>query len=248
MESTDNFLVYGTTWNERIGSTWHRILAACDVTHEDTIAEIGPGFTDKLGHALRFLGFAGKVHLVEPNGAARSWATQRYRQLVPEAEVCPIDQKLSRAHVDLVGQIDVVVMNHVLDDLLLESIVEPARLESIFASMHQGADCPDTLRQAWQTLAENPALVRRSSNRVVADVCEFVEATRPRHLVISQNESWYHHRDGLAHADMFGADLLRRLRERFGSRQDVTHDVARRLDVDLARWLIVSPDPQHPSP
>lgn len=222
---------------------WHRILAACDVAQHDTIVEIGPGFTDKLGHALRFHGFAGRLHLVEPNGAARSWATRRYRQLLPEAEVCPIEVRLSHAHAGLVGQVDAVVMNHVLDDLLIESVLDPARRESVFASMRQGADCPDTVRQLWHTLEHNPVLVDHSSNRVIADICGFVAATRPRRLVISQNESWYHDRDGLAHADLLGARLLNQLRERFGGEQDVTTVISEELQLDLTRWLIAQPDP-----
>lgn len=184
-------------WNHSVGLAWADILRACELDPNGTVAEVGPGFTDKIGHGLAELRFRGTVLLIEPTASARVWACERYRTLLPAAKVigvpAPIDA--STRWSDIV--VDAVVSNHVLDDMLLYAAIEPGTRDALFGEMRHGEPCLPAFVRAWNDLVAEPIRLGRLVASVAEAFAQYVAATRPRLVALNQYPSWTHRRNGL---------------------------------------------------
>jgi hypothetical protein len=177
--------------------------------------------------------------VVEPNARVREWIVPRYRELLPSARVIPVPLRLRSAASLLPTRLNALLMNHLLDDLVLDAVTPERRRSAIFGNMHQGAPCRPEVRRAWQELAADPAKLAIASGTVVNDICYLCHQTRPNLLGVSQYPSWFQTRSGLGLVDEITAPLLRQLVRHLPS---AAVDRAARLlryGEKEPRWLVV---------
>ena len=198
-------------WDRQIGAVWAQILRTHGLDPAGDVAEVGPGFTIKIGLGLQEYGFRGSLYVVEPNARVREWIVPRYRELLPSARVIPVPCRLRSAASGLPTRLNALLMNHVLDDLVLDAVTAKRRCSAIFGNMRQGAPCRPEVRRAWQELAADPAKLALASRTVIDDICYLYHRTRPHLLGVSQYPSWFQTQSGLGLVDEITAPLLRQL-------------------------------------
>jgi hypothetical protein len=231
---SDSGSLHDEAWDREIGSTWTRIFELHSLDPTGNVAEAGPGFSLKIGMGLQAYGFRGTLYLVEPNAQVRDWVVPRYRELLPSANVIALPSKLASAGRDIPFKLDALLMNHLLDDLMLDAITPEPRCNAIFANMHRGAPCRAEVRSLWQSLADNADQLSSVSQTVIRDVCALYRHTRPRLLGMNQYPSWYQARNGLGMVDEMSAPLLQQLKRDLQPSGQLLPS-----DADGQHWLVL---------
>lgn len=201
-------------WNHSVGLAWADVLRACGLDTTGTVAEVGPGFTDKIAHGLAELRFSGTLLLIEPTASARAWACERYRTLLPAADVVGEPASIDDVTHWSDRAIDAVVSNHVLDDMLLHAAVEPAARDALFGEMRPGAPCLPAFVRAWADLVAEPGRLDKLVAGVADAFTRYVVATRPRVVALHQYPSWTHRRNGMAFIHAESLRVMRMLEAR----------------------------------
>ena len=226
-------------WNVYIASVWAEVLRHHGLDTTGRVVEIGPGFGDKIGLALASLGFRGTVFVVEPNRDASSWVMDRYRELLPSAQLVAVHDTLRGAASRLARGVDAVLMNHAFDDLLLHAALPPARRHDVFAGMrHSGGSLPEVQRTWQRLLADRPRLPQLV-RQVLDELCTLIESNGPSFFGASQYQSWFLTRNQLADADLMGGHLLDTLAGRVGPTPAADQAILRRCGQDPRRWLLL---------
>jgi hypothetical protein len=225
-------------WNVRIGTVWATLLSAHSIARRGVVIEVGPGFADKVGLGLASGRFGGTMYVVEPNAAARDWVTRRYRQLLPEADIVPVAEPIPTAERRLPGDVEVLLMNHVLDDLVLNAALPPGDRDRVFGGSCADWPGPPELLRTWRRLLADPELLRSLGAQVVHDLRRLLARTRPRLFGVSQYESWRLALNGLEEVDRLSAGLLADLARPIGTTSERDRAIVRRHGQDPDRWLI----------
>lgn len=230
-------------WDRLGARAWASMAAGCELDRTGVAVEVGPGFSTKVGLWLQRRGFEGTLFLVEPNRTARIWSVARYRELLPRAAVIAVDRPLADAPSVLPARLDVVLMNHVIDDLILSARLPAGRHETLFGSMRSGA-CADEVRSAWRMLVADRGGLAAASESAIEDIRAFCARVQPRLVVISQYRSWFHAHYGLDQVDRATAPLLAPLRVRLSAAVPGLDVRLRGTGPNRRRWLVgVRPPP-----
>lgn len=227
-------------WSRQVGRVWAQIVADRDLPRDARLVEVGPGFADKIGQGLAAIGFRGTLFVVEPNAAARRWVTTRYRELLEDAEIVPVDQPVSRAAERIGSPVHGLLMNHVLDDLLLFAALPPADRRRAFGEIRpESGRVAPRVRAVWNELLADAAGMAVLRRRVLDDLNRFIDAIRPGFFAACQYESWTLTNGGLSAVDALGMDLLRSLAARRGTTAEPDRARLLRHAQDPERWLVV---------
>jgi hypothetical protein len=219
-------------WDRYLGSLWACVLRRQRIPLDGRVVELGPGFSAKVGHGLAQLGFYGEVVLVEPNSQARLSAAERYRRLLPRAAVRILPHLPAQA-----GPVDLLLANHVLDDLFLGTQLPFRDSDRLFAEMRPGCGCSEIFMQTWRKILLDPAAVDRAIDALVGDLVRHVHAIRPGSLAMNQYPSWRQGECGLGAIHEIGLAALRQLAGRL--ERDLARPVRlRRLGDPDMHWLI----------
>ena len=225
-------------WNGRIGTVWATLLSAHSLDRRGRVIEVGPGFADKVGLGLAGRGFGGTLYVVEPNKAARDWIARRYRELLPEADIVTVAEPIPSADRLLPDRVDLVVMNHVLDDLVLHAALPPADRERVFGRMRPNRPGSPKVDRTWRRMLADPVGLGARCAQVVADLRQLLARTSPRVFGASQYESWYLTANGLGAVDRLAAGLLADLQGPMGPTSATDRAILRGHGQDPDRWLI----------
>ena len=201
--------------------------------------EIGPGFTYKIAAALAELDFRGSLYLVEPNREASRWVTRRYRDMLPGVRVVPITAPLAEAAELLPSGVEALLMNHVLDDLVLDAALPLSRRQAVFGNMRYGRSHLPEVRQTWRRLLADRRELGRLTRRVLDELCALLAAKDHRVIGASQYESWILSRQDLGPVNRIAQGLLSQLAERAGRTRPQDRKLLRAMGQDPRRWLIV---------
>ena len=229
--------IVADSWNRRIGTLWAKLFSAHALGRHGCVVEVGPGFADKVGLGLAGGGFGGTLYVVEPNQAACGWIAGRYRQLLPEADIVPLAEPIPSARL-LTGNVDVLVMNHVLDDLVLNAALAPGDRERVFGRMRPDRPASPKVAQTWQRMFADPSALGALCAQVVADLRRLLARTTPRVFGASQYQSWYLTANGLGAVDRLAAGLLADLAVPIGATSASDRAILRRHGQDPDRWLV----------
>ncbi len=225
-------------WDAQVGDIWARVFSRHRLDTVGEVAEVGPGFTLKVGLGLRQLGFRGTLYVVEPNLGVRRWLMPRYRELLPGARVVAVPKRLREAAAVLPRGLSALVMNHVLDDLVLDGSVHKRISRIVFGQMRQGLPCRVEVRRSWDALLRSRAKLAAACTSVVGDIAHAYRSTRPKLLVVSQYPSWFHYQNGMQRVDRATASLLQQLQRRLLASTAASGGLFCYGDKE-PRWLIV---------
>ncbi len=217
------------------------MLRGLGVGPASTAVEVGPGFAAKVGFGLAELGFRGTLIVFEPNDAARSWITARYQRLLPRAEVLAFPASVPCTAPIATRSIDLLIANHLLDDLLLNAAVPPGEGARLFAQMRPGTPCSGAFAETWKRLLRTPGHLDGLVGRVAEDFSRFVHGVRPGLVVLNQYPSWRHQRQGLDAIHVHSLRVMRLLAEKMGTNGTELED-GRPFPEGPVRWLVRAPE------
>ena len=228
----------GDRWSVALGHAWAEQLHRRRLSPSGTVVEIGPGFGDKVARALAALDFRGRVVLVEPNGAAAAWARDRYRDLLPRAEVLVVARPVPVCNGSFGRRVDALLANHILDDLILDAALRPDESAKIFSRMTAGSPCSRAFVAAWHGLLSHSYELGRVTSRAAEIFTNYVAVTRPRLVLLNQYPSFRHDHRGLGSIHTQALRLMDLLEEGLGA---VCMDSAVRQESGGSypvRWLL----------
>ncbi|MGH3828956.1 MAG: hypothetical protein ACRDRS_00670 [Pseudonocardiaceae bacterium] len=228
-------------WDRHLGLLWARVLRQQEIRLDGRVVELGPGFSAKIGHGLAEVGFHGEVVLVEPNGDARRSAAGKYRRLLPQAHVRTRPRLLRHAGEPVRDRVDLVVANHVLDDLFLSAHLSFRDSDQLFAEMRPGRDCSDVFLRTWRRILGDSASVDRVIADVVDDLVRHLTATAPGCFIMNQYPSWRQGERCLGAIHEIGLAALRLLARRL--ERDLSRPVCLRQLGDRDMYWLISVDP-----
>lgn len=229
-------------WNRWLGCAWARMLRSQRLSPTGTVAEIGPGFTDKIARGLAALGFRGTVVLIEPNPAASTWAAARYRHLLPQAKLIVVQRPIPKGRLPRSHSVEALLSNHILDDLILNAALPSAISARIFARMQPGLSCSPLFIRRWRALLARAERLESLLAQVAADFTDYVAELQPRLVLLNQYPSWRHNLHGL---DAIHTQALRLMRLIAAGLDAVCVNAAVVPDSSpssAVRWLIGKPN------
>jgi hypothetical protein len=226
-------------WNRIMGVGWCQVLRSVGLNSEATVVEVGPGFSDKIAHALAALEFCGQLVLVDPTPSARRWARQRYQHLLPGAKIL-IDPFCLATARPKTRKVDALVSNHVLDDMVFRLAVPPDVSGALFAGMRPGLPCAPEFVQAWQRVQAKPATLEALVQIAGDEFAGYVERIAPRVVIVNEYLSGTHDRFGLTSVHELGLQVLDRLENRLKAIHFVRARAAVPSDPMDVSWLIMS--------
>jgi hypothetical protein len=224
-------------WDRRVGSRWASILDPRGLRRTGAAVEVAPGFSAKVGYGLRQRRFRGSLFVVEPSSEARDWVCERYRGLIPAAEVIPVGHPLASAAERLPRRVDALLMNHGLDDLVLSAALPPGERERVFGQMRPGVPCQDEVRRVWRLLRTDAHVFTALTDRILSELLALCAAVNPRLLGLSQYPSWFQAQNGLDFVDGMIAPLLRELARRLAGAGKASVQIVGH-GQDEPRWLV----------
>lgn len=116
------FITTHDAWEDYIADIWHHLLGHYGIGFRDTIIEIAPGTSSKIGLALKKTSFEGTIFLIDPLDCSLKAVVEKYKRYLPNAKICPINTTLVNALSSLPKEADFLLSNHPLDDMLLASV------------------------------------------------------------------------------------------------------------------------------
>lgn len=224
-------------WNKTLAAAWSSLLKEHGSLNSARVVEIGPGYGEKLALALAGTEFCGSLLLLEPNDRARKWALNHYRQLLPEAVVEASESSVGDPP-GIVGDVDLLVSNHILDDLLFNAAVPAAAAESMFAEMGAGSGCSTQFVDHWRVLLADPGRLDDLSLRVVEDMVQFIQVQKPGLVIFNEYGSWRQSTRGLGEIHGICMALLRTLRAELRRRLPRGPNGWRIEHLSNAYWLV----------
>lgn len=225
-------------WNGWLGSAWTRLLRSQGLSLRGTVVEIGPGFTDKIARGLAALNFHGTVVLVESNELAGAWAFERYRCLLPEAEIILVRRPMPEARIPHKHSVDALLSNHILDDLILNASLPREVGSDVFARMQPGAPCSKMFIRRWSELLVHAELLQELTAQVANDFTNWVAEMQPRLVLLNQYPSWRHNLHGLNSIHLQALRLMQLIETSLGAVCIDSTAFSDPSDQSLVRWLI----------
>lgn len=162
-------------------------------------------------------------------------------RLLPHVHVRTLPRLLRHAGEPVQGWVDLLLANHVLDDLFLSTHLSFRDSDRLFAEMRPGRDCSDFFLQTWRRILGDPASVDRAIDGVVDDLVRHLTATRPGCLIMNQYPSWRQGERGLGAIHEIGLAALRLLARRL--ERDLSRPVCLRQLGDRDMYWLISVDP-----
>ncbi len=166
-----------------VGQIWWSLAQALHISPTARIAEIGCGHVPKVAIGLHYLGFAGKVDLVDNDAIALERAS-RFLELIGARY--PVGIVRATLFDERVRGYDVILANHLLDDLILNH----------FCALH-GVDATnvydreDRYMNVWKEIVATPNLVGEFVS-VLAET--LIEKVQPGGVVLLLDYSSFSHR------------------------------------------------------
>lgn len=184
-------------YDREIGSMWAHLARTAGLTPDDTIVEVAPGMSPKVGLGLAEFGFKGTLYVVEPCLESLEVVVGKYKDILPNARIVPLPCPLKEACREISEPVNAILSNHPLDDMLLAQLpVESERLQRFFADNYVGPD-PNRTRLLWSELQSDDDFFARARQNVIGDWLEAMRSLDARVLGIAQYHSYFFRKHGL---------------------------------------------------
>ena len=183
------YLTDYAAWDDYMARVWAKLLETTTPTPPIYVIEFGCGTSQKIGKALAQLHFTGTLYVVDPCTPALTATGAHYRQLLPQATIHLLPQRLEDAIPLLPTSPDWLVSNHPLDDMLLAYQTPDDALPALFDwGKTPKADISSAWEKRWQGLqAENR--LPDAQHAVLSTLVEAIDQLHPQAIAISQYAS-----------------------------------------------------------
>lgn len=198
---------------------WHGCFKLFELQSQDTVIEVAPGTSAKIGQALKKCNFEGVLYIVDPFIIAMEEIVEKYQQLLPGATIHPLICTITDALKHLPKKPDFLVANHPIDDMLLSTLSENITKELFDFSSKTHQEIFHVLKSA----PSNPISSVFSTWKKVIDCLE------PKTAIISQYPSLTLKQNGVDLLNEYASVVINRLK---------SHYSPLHLDLDILQALL----------
>lgn len=197
-------------WNEYIGSLWYNLLTKTSLKKDGVVVEIAPGSVSKIGRGLADYDFKGTLYIIEPNYSSLAEIVIEYCNLLPNANLMPINRTLRAAILLLPKRPDIILANHPLDDMIVGNALSAEDFDRFFTNHYDRCSIFET-KYFWDVLKNNPIAFKQALEKVVMDWEELIRYIKPNNVAISQYYSFFFKQHRLTEPDENAIKLLRKI-------------------------------------
>lgn len=186
---------------------WHGFFKYYKIKSKNTVIEVAPGTSAKIGLALEKCQFEGKLFVIEPSKLAGKIIKEKYERFLPKADLRFFDCSLAEALEELPQQPDFLVSNHPLDDMLLSTISEnfTSDLFNCHSSIH---------KKTFFELKTTPAQPILSVSCCWQKVIDQLE---PKSTIISQYPSLTLKQNDLQLLNEYATEVMKNLKNHYNN-------------------------------
>lgn len=149
------------------------------------VVEIGPGYRHKVAIMLSQMNFDGELYVVDNNKNVLEFVEKKYTQLLPKAKIICIHSSFEKSIDNLPKKIDLLLANHIVDDMLLENYISKSK----YNSMLDSAFLADSFVMLWEEFSKDKSQVESSIQFVCNAFEKFVKQNQIDFAIISQYKS-----------------------------------------------------------
>lgn len=191
-------------WDEYMSEVWKSLIQPMGLNKKSVVIEIAPGTSTKIALALRRLDFCGTLWIVEPAAEIASEIVAKAQAILPEANIRLVMQYLVDAIHELPKNIDLIVANHVLDDMLIaQGTSNPDIKKELFEwTTDRKGTLEEVFRQSWEIMMASQYTIHQAQQSVYDDLLSAFTVLSPQHVIFNQYASLvlnYHQMQSLNH-------------------------------------------------
>lgn len=195
-------------WDHHVGGIWAAVLMPEKLPADATVIEIAPGSAVKIASALAHMKFSGTLYIVDPAPDVIAALAQRYKTLLPKADIRFITATFAESIPQLPRNADLLVASHMVDDMILSRADQSAVADWAAAYTHRPSDL---LARAWAQLSGDMARLSAIKANVGAEVRDNIMALQSGLFAFNQYPSSVLYDNGLSSLNDHAYDVFRKL-------------------------------------
>ena len=102
-----------------MGIVYSHIINYNNLNDIKSVVEFAPGYRWKIAYALKSINFNGTIYIIDSNKNVIDFVKEKYKEILPDATIVPINEDLSKCIELLPKNIDLFVANHCVDDMII---------------------------------------------------------------------------------------------------------------------------------
>lgn len=185
----EKIIDYDDYFEEYMGLIYSRIINENKIKDVKTVVEFAPGFRYKIACGLRKIDFKGTIYVVDSNESVLKFVGEKYKDILPEAEVILINKDIVDSIDYLPKSVDLFLANHCIDDMIISKYLVGKRLEDAFNNTEESKQI---LIDCWNELKEENNILFNIKENVYNDLITFFEKIDFKLIVMSQYKSGYY--------------------------------------------------------
>ena len=179
-----------TAWDQYVAEIWAAFFSKYRFPLDGAIVDVAPGASSKIALALKKINFRGDIYIIEPYQQALELVSYKYRELLPEATIHPLDCLLIDSFKLMPTPIDCVISHHALDDMIMAMDGSPTIFEQLFSWVTQDKlEIHPDFESHWQALSAHPQKHGRIETKVINQWLSLITEIKPSWLMMSQYPS-----------------------------------------------------------
>lgn len=208
-------------WEWYISELYTKLLKGNNKCNLDTVVELGPGFRHKIALALKNIEFKGTIYIIESNKKALDYVTNKYSEILRDANVIGINKDFVDSIDDLPKHIDLFMANHSIDDVLIEEYLNNKDKEIAFNNTKESKD---KLLENWNKLTSDFYSLEKVKNIVYLKFVRFFESINFDYIIMSQYKSneYFFNNENISNATR---EIFNRLKEFTSSNDKKINDI-----------------------
>ena len=171
-------------WEWYIAQLFFNIAQKCQLAPK-VVVEIAPGYRHKIAIMISQINFDGELYVVDNNKNVLDFVEHKYKQLLPKAKIICIHNSLENAIDLLPNNIDLLLANHVVDDMLLEKYISKTK----YNLMLDEAFLADSFVILWEDFSKDKSQVELCTQFVYETFEKLVMQKQIDFAIISQYKS-----------------------------------------------------------
>lgn len=217
---SEELLTTYKAWDHYVAALWTSLFTHSMLSKKGVIAEVGPGSSPKIAYALQKIDFSGDIYLIEPYPSALELITNKYRELLPHAQIHPLNCLLSESIELLPHNLDCIIAHHCLDDMMMAIDGSPQLFEQLFSWVNQDKlEIHPDFAAHWQQLHNNPVRLNHILNEILNQWILCIKHIQPKILMMSQYPSLVLETKTMSSLNRCAQELLQQIKQNFREQQ-----------------------------
>ncbi len=203
------FITDNDIWDSFVGDIWAKVIGDIDFK---SVVEIAPGSSIKIACCLSKLNFTGDIYVIDSDSSVLDVLRPKYKDLLPRANIKFINKLLKEAINEIEQPIDLVLGNHILDDMIIGESYQNMD-SNIFAWATEYTNIPSQeIQEFWREIKKDKPLIESSKMSVLNDLNGFIKKVNPDRVVLSQYPSSALYDNDMSDLNSNAYDILEKLK------------------------------------